>query len=114
MSQLVQYLVIRNDLLNWNRGSLIAQACHASIAVIWKNKTLLNTINYCEDADNMRKIVLGVNEEELAALTKSLTNANVVHKTWIEQPENIPTCIAVSPGHKTELQGFFEGLKLFK
>jgi peptidyl-tRNA hydrolase len=61
--KLVQYVVVRGDLLRsleWPTGAVIAQACHACSAVIWQFKDDPNTIDYTEDIDNMHKVVLEV------------------------------------------------------
>ncbi len=47
-------------------------------------------------------------------MEQKLIEAGVDHKMWIEQPENFPTCIAVRPYKKDEVQKHFKKLKLFK
>lgn len=62
-SSLVQYVVIRGDLLkhlSWPTGAVIAQACHACSAVLWLFREDLNTIEYTKDIDDMHKVVLEV------------------------------------------------------
>lgn len=41
-------------------------------------------------------------EESLRKLSTLLTHATppVPHHMWIEQPENVPTCIALAPNHR--------------
>ena len=61
--QLVQYVVVRGDLLrllSWPTGAVIAQACHASTAALWSHRDDPNTIKYTSELDNMRKVVLEV------------------------------------------------------
>ena len=53
-------------------------------------------------------------EEALQSLSAKLTENKVDHKLWIEQPENIPTCIATKPYPKSEIQSYFKKFKLFK
>ena len=53
-------------------------------------------------------------EEALRSLSTKLTENKVDHKLWIEQPENIPTCIATKPYPKSEIQSYFKKFKLFK
>ena len=63
-SQLVQYVVVRGDLLrllSWPTGAVIAQACHASTAALWMYRDDSNTLQYTGDLDNMHKVVLEVN-----------------------------------------------------
>lgn len=54
------------------------------------------------------------NEKSLQELAVKLEQNGVLHKLWIEQPENIPTCIAVKPHPKEEIQKYFKKFKLFK
>ena len=116
--QIVQYVIVRSDLiktLSWPVGALIAQACHASTAAIHLYYHHEDTIAYLSDLDNMHKIVLEVkSEEELGKLGQKLTDSQIDHKMWVEQPENFPTCLAVRPYPKNEIQKFFKGLKLYK
>jgi peptidyl-tRNA hydrolase len=59
--QLIQYVVIRADLLktlNWSVGSVIAQACHACCAVTYLFCNDPHTQDYLKDLDNMHKVVL--------------------------------------------------------
>ena len=62
-SQLVQYVIVRGDLLrllSWPTGALIAQACHASTAVLWTYRNDPHTIEYTNELDHMHKVVLEV------------------------------------------------------
>ena len=63
MSNIVQYVIVRADLLktlNWPVGALVAQACHATTAVVHLFYNHQDTQKYLEDLDNMHKIVLSV------------------------------------------------------
>lgn len=63
----------------------------------------------------MHKCVLSVEDEAtLRKLHENLENAGIIHKMWIEMPENIPSCIAVKPYEKTNIQSFFKDLKLYR
>ena len=58
---IVQYIVVRSDLihnLKWPLGALIAQACHASTAVLHLFKNDDVTKNYYANLDSMHKIIL--------------------------------------------------------
>ena len=116
--QVVQYIVVRSDLvktLSWPLGALIAQACHAATAVIHQFYQHEDTQAYFGDLDSMHKVVLEVKcEEELKALESKLIEGAIDHKMWIEQPENYPTCLAVRPYPKAQVQKYFKGLKLYK
>lgn len=115
---IVQYVVVRGDLLKqmeWPVGALIAQACHAVTAVTHLFYDDEHTQLYLKDLDNMHKVVLEApNEESLKTLNSKLLEANIKHKLWIEQPENIPTCLVAKPYPKEEVQKYFKKFKLFK
>lgn len=53
-------------------------------------------------------------EESLKKLSEKLNENAISHKLWIEQPENIATCIAVKPFPKEEVKKFFNKFKLMK
>ena len=60
---LVQYIAVRKDLLtalHWPFGALIAQACHASSAVLHLHRDDPDTQAYLAVVDSMRKVVLEV------------------------------------------------------
>lgn len=68
-TQLVQYVVVRGDLLrllSWSTGAVIAQACHASTAAIWSHRDDPNTITYTNELDHMHKVVLEVRTNMLS------------------------------------------------
>ncbi|VVC88269.1 unnamed protein product [Leptidea sinapis] len=114
----VQYILLRSDLmkdLGWTIGALVAQACHASTAVLHIFKDDKNTIEYLNNLDNMHKVVLEVpNEDSLKKVTDKLKENSIDHKLWIEQPENIPTCVALKPYPKEEVKKYFGKFKLYK
>lgn len=60
---LVQYIVVRKDLLKsgWPTGALITQACHACVAVIHQFYDKEDTQKYLGDVDSMHKVTLEVN-----------------------------------------------------
>lgn len=61
--KLVQYVIVRKDLLSdmqWPLGAVIAQACHACTAVIHQTYDDQHTKTYLEDLDNMHKVILTV------------------------------------------------------
>lgn len=68
-----------------------------------------------ENLDKMHKCVLGIEDEgTLMELHQTLETAGIVHKMWIEMPENFPTCIALKPYDKIDVQNFFTNLKLLR
>ncbi|CAM6088904.1 unnamed protein product [Calypogeia fissa] len=117
---IVQYIVIRKDLvegLNWPLGSVISQGCHAAVAAIWLHKDDPVTQQYCapDNLDNMHKVTLEVKgETQLRNLAQKLESGRIVHKLWIEQPENYATCLATKPYLKNEVASYFKKLKLCK
>ena len=70
-AQLVQYVVVRGDLLrllSWPTGAVIAQACHASTAALWMHRNDSNTLQYTTDLDNMHKVILEVRDKAMHLL----------------------------------------------
>lgn len=59
-------------------------------------------------------LVQAKDEESLKQLSERLVSGNIDHKLWIEQPENIPTCVAVKPYRKEDVQEYFKEFKLFR
>ncbi|XP_029983647.1 putative peptidyl-tRNA hydrolase PTRHD1 [Sphaeramia orbicularis] len=116
--RLVQYVVVRSDLvhsLSWPLGAVITQACHAATAAVHVHYADPDTQRYLSDLDCMHKVVLGAPDEAaLSGLSQTLTQAGVAHKLWIEQPENIPTCLALKPYPKDAVQPLLRKFKLFK
>eukprot|EP00117_Sycon_ciliatum_P017817 scpid81609/ scgid16664/ Putative peptidyl-tRNA hydrolase PTRHD1; Peptidyl-tRNA hydrolase domain-containing protein 1 len=118
MSGLVQYVVVRGDLLrslSWPVGAVIAQGCHASSAVLHRFGSDQNVHSYFEHLESMHKVVLEIQDEaSLRTLAERLTEGAVDHHLWIEQPEGTPTALACKPYPKPDVQKYFKGLKLFK
>ncbi|PHJ25017.1 peptidyl-trna hydrolase pth2 domain-containing protein [Cystoisospora suis] len=114
---LVQYVVVRKDLqvlLGWTTGAVVAQACHACVSVVGSAYSAPEVQAYLAEGDCMRKVVLEVNsEEELRSLSETLQTKGVPHKLWVEQPEEIATCLAVQPLPKSQVQPHLKKLKLF-
>ncbi|KAM4618822.1 putative peptidyl-tRNA hydrolase PTRHD1 [Polymixia lowei] len=116
--RLVQYIVVRSDLMEhmtWPLGAVVAQACHAATAVIHQNYSDPDTQEYLAELDSMHKVVLQVpDHSSLSTLSVTLTEKNVAHKLWIEQPENIPTCLALKPYPKETVHPLLRTFKLLK
>lgn len=115
---IVQYIVVRGDLireLNWPVGAVIAQACHAVTAVTHLFYDDEHSQQYLKDLDNMHKVILeATNGDSLVDLRNKLEENGIKHKLWIEQPENIPTCLVAKPYPKEDVQKYFNKFKLFK
>lgn len=119
MNIVVQYILIRRDLKkmkNYNDGAIIAQACHASSAILFKTYDNELTKVYLNDTDRMHKIILAVEggEDELRGISDLLKTNSIDHYLWMEQPENIPTAIAVKPYYKQDVEQYFSKLKLYR
>jgi len=111
---IVQYVVVRKD-LKLGAGAMIAQGAHASTSAIWISRDTAFTSSYLAALDDMHKIVLeGTSTEHLATLSKSLSEASILHKLWVEKPENIQTALATAPYPRSLLKGFFAGCKLLR
>lgn len=54
------------------------------------------------------------NEESLKKVAAKLQENSIAHKLWIEQPENIPTCLAIKPYPKDQVKKFVGKFKLYK
>ncbi|KAE8209416.1 hypothetical protein CF327_g6595 [Tilletia walkeri] len=100
---------------DWNRGALIAQGAHAAIAIIAQTIDEPLTKEYISPANlgNMHKVVLQAPKSgSLADLSQRLFDAQRTaereedelrfpkHHLWVEQPEGIPTAIALAPNRK--------------
>ena len=60
---IVQYVVVRSDLLNvlnWSAGAVLAQACHASTAALHLFRDDECTVSYLNRIDEMHKVILDV------------------------------------------------------
>uniref|UniRef100_A0A3P8UQQ6 peptidyl-tRNA hydrolase n=1 Tax=Cynoglossus semilaevis TaxID=244447 RepID=A0A3P8UQQ6_CYNSE len=111
-SRLVQYVVVRADLvhkLSWPPGGGVNQARPAAPAQSGAGGKSLRLQCVCVFC-----CVQAPDEEALSSLSENLTQAGVSHKLWIEQPENIPTCLALKPYPKETVQPLLRKFKLFK
>jgi len=71
--------------------------------VLHEFRALETTQAYLSDLKNMRKVTLQVpDEESLRKLEKLLNEADpaIGHYLWIEQPENVATCLALAPNDR--------------
>ncbi|EGN92753.1 hypothetical protein SERLA73DRAFT_79321 [Serpula lacrymans var. lacrymans S7.3] len=110
---------------NWGVGPLMAQVAHAATAVLHETRTRPETIAYLSDLKNMRKVVLQAPDLPSLLKLSSLLSAPspapapasnppssmatgtidqptqaIPHHLWVEQPENIPTCLALAPNRR--------------
>ena len=60
-------------------------------------------------------MVLGIeSEEKLKNLTEKLNESKIDHIVWIEQPENIPTCVVLKPNEKENVKKIVKKLRLLQ
>ncbi|KAH7714663.1 hypothetical protein AAVH_17971 [Aphelenchoides avenae] len=112
----VMYLVLRSDLItlpNWTLGAVFTQIAHAATACLWTFREDPDVVAYMEDMDHMRKVTLKVETEaELRSVEEALKNAQIQHKTWIE--DNMAVCIAVKPQLRSLVKPVLGKLPLYK
>lgn len=117
---IVQFVIVRRDLIKtmeWPVGSVISQACHACLAVAWDNKDDRDVIEYLaeENINSMHKVCKEVKgEAQLLTLAEKLKAEGILHKLWTEQPENIPTAIALKPYPRSRVAPMLRKYQLFK
>ncbi|KAJ3034701.1 peptidyl-tRNA hydrolase domain-containing protein 1 [Rhizophlyctis rosea] len=115
---LTMFVVIRKDLaktLSWPAGSVITQACHATAAVLHLNKDNPDVQQYLKDWKGMTKVSYEVkNETALRAVADKLTDKNIPYHMWVEQPENIITCLATVPIRKDSAGDAFKKCSLYR
>ncbi|KAL1396590.1 hypothetical protein pipiens_002648 [Culex pipiens pipiens] len=113
-TKLVQYVVVNGEIAkSWPKGAVIAQCCHAVAAVSHLYAADPDTVEYFKDLDNMHKVVLEAPDVgKLTGLGEALEKDGIKHKVWIEQPENVPTCIALKPYKKEEVHKYVKKFKL--
>lgn len=115
---LVQFVIVRRDLMKdlaWPTGSVMAQACHACLAVTWENRDDDDVKAYLANLNSMHKVVKEVKgEPQLHTLVQKLRAANLVFRIWTEQPEDIATAIALKPYPKSKVSIVLKKYNLFK
>merc|ERR1712060_7146 len=103
--------------MEWPVGSVMSQACHACLAVAWENKDDPDTQEYLavENIDSMHKVCKEVKgEAQLLTLCDKLKAEGILHKLWMEQPEGIPTAIALKPYPRSRVAPMLKKYQLFK
>lgn len=111
---LVMQLIVDRELIKsgWTMGPMMAQAAHASTAVLVETHHRQDTKDYIShnNLPHMHKIILqtpkNVPLKELASQLSAESDTSMPpHYLWIEQPENIPTCLAIAPNRKPTVCG---------
>ncbi|XP_058060148.1 putative peptidyl-tRNA hydrolase PTRHD1 [Anopheles bellator] len=113
-AKLYMYIIVNGEIAKtWPKGALIAQCCHAVACTFHLYGSDSEYSEYFNDLDNMHKVVLEAPDAtKLLGLGEALQQGDIKHKVWIEQPENIPTCIAVKPYRKEVVQKYVKKFKL--
>ncbi|KAM6324019.1 putative peptidyl-tRNA hydrolase PTRHD1 [Aegotheles albertisi] len=116
---LVQYVVLRGDLArpprSWPLGAVVAQGCHAALGAAHAHRQHPDTRAYLEMGGAMRTVVLEAPDEAaLTALAETLREQSIDHELWMEQPENVATCLALRPYPKDQVHQHLKKFKLLK
>ncbi|OXB60666.1 hypothetical protein ASZ78_001455 [Callipepla squamata] len=131
---LVQYVVLRGDLArSWSLGAVVAQGCHAALAAAHAHWQHPDTRAYLSAGGAMRTVVLEAvpsgllpaltatfvcpqapDEAALTALAQTLQQHSIDHEVWTEQPENVPSCLALRPYPKDQVHPHLKKFKLLK
>jgi len=81
----------------------MTQVAHAATAVLHETRDRSETKMYLDDLKNMRKTVLQTSSlaslEKLATLLSS-ADPPILHHLWVEQPVNVPSCLALAPNRR--------------
>ncbi|KAI0368976.1 peptidyl-tRNA hydrolase II [Pilatotrama ljubarskyi] len=100
---LVMQIIVRRDLLDaegWGVGPLMAQVAHATSAVLHETRERAETQAYLDDLENMRKVIPDQASIERLASLLSASDPPVPYHLWVEQPEDVPTCLALAPNRR--------------
>ncbi|CAK0884040.1 unnamed protein product [Prorocentrum cordatum] len=101
--------------LDWPIGALINQACHACTAMAWEARGDEMAAAYLseEEGQMIKNTLAAKGEAELQKVAARLDKAGVPYKLWVEQPEDVPVCIATWPRRRSELKKPTKGLSRF-
>ncbi|KAL7425153.1 hypothetical protein Q5752_000841 [Cryptotrichosporon argae] len=108
-SGLVMQIILRRDLateFGWPVGPLMAQAAHAATACqhVYAAHPDMQLYLAGEDGKgwrHMRKVVMEVPDEAaLRGIAAKLNATSIKHHLWIEEPESIPTALALVPNKR--------------
>lgn len=108
---ITQYIFLVSDLKSIKKGALIAQACHSAIKAIELFRSNSDTQLYLKSLDTMTTVILKIKKEDILEIKETLSSLDIVE--WIEQPENIITCLALRPYNLVDLQDYLSFIKKF-
>ncbi|KFO78311.1 Putative peptidyl-tRNA hydrolase PTRHD1, partial [Cuculus canorus] len=122
---LVQYVVLRGDLarppLAWPLGAGVGPGRHPAPCAPWCwsfdptdpcPSCAEDSRVGCKAADSISS--QAPDEAALRALAETLNQHSIDHALWMEQPENMPTCLALRPYPKDQVHQHLKKFKLLK
>ncbi|OAF68303.1 Peptidyl-tRNA hydrolase domain-containing protein 1 [Intoshia linei] len=113
MEKLIMYIILRTD-VGLTKGQLAAQACHSCIKTVHIYKNDASMVEYLKDIDNMTKVLLKTRDmKEYENIKKNLKSSKISYTEWLEQPENLITCLSLKPYYKNDVYDIIKELKLF-
>merc|ERR1711918_227455 len=100
----VIYVLLRKD-LDWPTGALMNQVGHACTKVAWEAREDPVAIEFMTEASaQMTQYTMGAkNEQELRKVESKLVAANIPFHLWVEQPEDVPSCLATRPRRRSQV-----------
>jgi hypothetical protein len=108
-----QFIFLRNDVLDYQIGAYLAQACHASVAAIHKFYDHPSTKEYLADIGSLTTIIYQIKMDDLSSIQHKLTELGIDCYLWVENGLE-PTCIGTRPVKTGESPGFDIFRKKFK
>jgi peptidyl-tRNA hydrolase len=93
----------------------MTQACHAATAILWETRDMPATQAYTAQLNDMHKVILETKSlATLENISDKLNTLGIQHYRWIEQPENILTCLATIPTVKSHIQEAIKKCQLWR
>ncbi|KAG9396350.1 Peptidyl-tRNA hydrolase, PTH2 [Carpediemonas membranifera] len=112
-TDVIQAVIVRKD-LDWPMGAICSQVSHASNA-LWAQHGSDHPLlaQYTAEYEGMTTVVCGIaTEEKLRNLAaKIAADETLLSHLWVEQPENIPSALAVI-GVRDTVRSYTKRLKL--
>ncbi|KAJ1983592.1 peptidyl-tRNA hydrolase domain-containing protein 1 [Dimargaris verticillata] len=93
----------------------MTQACHATSAALCKFRHEPNVQQYTKNLESMHKVVLETkNQASLLKVAEGLTQSQISHYLWVEQPENLETCLATIPVPRSSVRDILKKCQLWR
>ncbi|NXK46162.1 PTRD1 hydrolase, partial [Chauna torquata] len=112
---LVQYVVLRGDLArSWSLGAVLSRM--SCLALCFPHGSCRHPAPPCPPPALTANFVSpqAPDEAALMALAETLKQHSIDHEVWTEQPEAIPTCLALRPYPKDQVHQHLKKFKLLK